>query len=96
MSDRIIYTKDEFVVIRTILRGAVSNYDNYHDKYVGIVIRDAQMMAADRSYRYRANKRVYHISSFLSRYNSGLINGMNPNSLGKEDYIKLLQFFEEL
>ena len=41
MSDRIIYTKDEFVVIRTILRGAVSNYDNYHDKYVGIVIHDA-------------------------------------------------------
>ena len=96
MSDRIVYTKEEFVVIRTILKGAVANFETYHDKYIGIVIHDAQMMAADKFYRYKANKRVYHYSSFLCRHNVGLIEGMNPQRLKKEDYVKLLQFFEGL
>ena len=90
------YTKEDFLSIRTLLHIAVEEYSTYHDEYIAVIVRDAQLLIKDNDYRYRANKRVYRYSSFISKRARPLITSMNPNHLTKEDYIKLLSLFEEL
>lgn len=96
MKYQVIHSKDEFVQIRSLLYIAVHEYSTYHDEYIKIMVHDAQEMISNRDYRFRANKRIYHYSSFLSRKCPSLIQSMKPEHLGREEYIKLLDFFEAL
>lgn len=87
---------EEFVPIRTLLNLALKDISSYHDEYISIMVHDAQEMIRDRSYRYRANKRVYKYSSYLSVSSREVITSMNPNRLGESEYRKLLKIFEDL
>lgn len=90
------YTREEFLPIRSLLHVAIEEFATYQDEYIGIMVHDAQKMIEDSTYRYRANKRVYRYSSYISKYDRAVIKSMDVQHLTKDDYIKLLSIFEAL
>lgn len=96
MKYQIIQKKEEFVAIRSLLHIAITQQAAYHDKYISIMVRDAKEMCLNQAYRYRANKKVYHCSSFLCRHNRDLLQRLDPDAMGVAEYQMLLDFFESL
>ena len=96
MKYQIIQNKEEFVAMRSLLHIAITHKAEYHDEYIRIMVRDAKEMSVNHAYRYHANKKVYHCSSFLSRHNPTLLDRLNPDSMGEPEYRMLLEFFESL
>lgn len=93
---KVVHSKEEFTTIRNLLHIAIRQYSTYHDTYIHVMVHDAQMLISDESYRYRANKRVYEYSLFLSKHCPELVSSMKSESLGIDDYRKLLAFFDGL
>ena len=87
---------NEFTPIRSLLYHAVADFDNYHDQYISVMVRDAIAIAADHGYKIRANRRLFRYSFYLSVHSVDVIRRMNPDRLTRDDYRALFDIFERL
>lgn len=87
---------NEYTPIRSLLYHAVNDYDNYHDQYISVMVRDAIAIAGDGGYKLRANRRMFRYSFYLSFHCIEVIRRMNPDRLTRADYQTLFDIFEHL
>lgn len=86
----------EYTPIRTLLSIAVTQYNQYHDVYLKIMVRDAICLSRDSGYRIQANRRMFRYSSYLSKHFIPQVSRMNPEHLTLDDYRLLLDIFSRL
>ena len=87
---------NEFTPIRSLLYHALTEYDNYHDEYLNIMVRDAIAISRDHGYKVMANRRMFRYSFYLSIHSANVVRRMNPDRLTREDYRVLFEIFEHL
>ena len=87
----------EYKPVVEVLELAVARFDNYHDKYIKIIVRDAQLLVSDANNRRLVDRRVYAYSATLSKMqDKKRLCAYNPNALTKKDFQDLLSFFSSL
>lgn len=96
MRRKINITPNEYTPIRSLLHYAVTEYETYQDQYIKVMVRDALLLAENKDYRLRADRRMIRYSLYLSQYKRDTIATMNPNALGRNEYNTLLEIFQNL
>lgn len=86
----------EYTPIRSLLNIAVTEYESYHDKYIKIMVKDAIFLSENNEYRFKANRRVYKFSSYLSVNSIDIIKSMKPDHLTLDNYKTLFEIFKSL
>lgn len=88
--------KNPYLPVMMMLRLAIERGDNYHNEHIRIIVQDAQQLYMKRMTIHQINRSVYSYTVAIERNNPTLVSSMNPSHLLREDYIKLLDFFETL
>lgn len=96
MRRKINISPNEYTPIRSLLHYAVTEYETYQDQYIKVMVRDALLLAENKDYRLRADRRMIRYSLYLSQYKRDTIATMNPNALGRNEYSTLLEIFQNL
>ena len=87
----------EYRPVVEVLEFAVASFNNYHDKYIKIIVRDAQLLVCDANNRRLVDRRVYAYSATLSKMrDKKKLCNYNPDALTKKDFQELLSFFRSL
>lgn len=96
MEKTITQARAEYQSIVGVLEMAISRFDTYHDTFIKIIVKDAQLLGRDRNNRSIVDRRVYMYSASLSRMAPQVLNSFNPNALTKKDFLEILSFFRSL
>ena len=87
----------EYRAVVEVLELAVASFDTYNDKYIKIIVRDAQLLVADANNKRYVDRRVYSYSATLSKMlDKKRLCSYNPEALSKQDFKDLLAFFSSL
>ena len=87
----------EYRPVVEVLELAIASFGNYHDKYIKIIVRDAQLLVSDANNRRLVDRRVYVYSATLSKMrDKKKLCSYNPEALTKKDFQELLSFFRSL
>ena len=87
----------EYWPVVEVLELAVAGFDNYDDKYIKIIVRDAQLLVIDAENRRLVDRRVYAYSATLSKMrDKKRLYAFNPDALTKKDFQELLSYFSSL
>lgn len=87
----------EYRPVVEVLELAVASFNKYHDKYIKIIVRDAQLLVSDANNRRLVDRRVYAYSATLSKMrDKKKLCAYNPEALTKKDFQELLSFFRSL
>lgn len=87
---------NEYTPIRSLLKKAIRDFSTYQDQYIKVMVSDAISLSRDVGFRTQANGRLFRYSSYLSNHYMTVVNGMNPDSLTRDDYQRLYEIFEVL
>ena len=96
MRRKINIIPNEYTPIRSLLHYAVTEYNTYQDQYIKVMVEDAIMLSQDAEYRFRANRRMFRYSSYLSLHKREVVTSMNPQHLGIDEYRVLFEIFKNL
>ncbi len=95
MKVRILHYRSEFSSIMELLMVAINNYEQYEDTFIRIIVKDAKIIANERTYCDKVNRRVFLYSSELSKFDRRQLLSMDENNLQKTDYESILSFFKK-
>lgn len=87
---------NEYTPICSLLSIAVTDYNNYHDDYIKVMVRDAISLSENMEYRFQANRRMFRYSLYLSKHSMNVVRQMNPERLTRADYQELLNLFSHV
>lgn len=86
----------EFKPLKDILEVAITKYDTYEDRYVKVIVRDAQLLSRDPHNKSIVDRRVYAFSSTLSKMSLVRLQRFNPDALTRDDFKEILSYFNAL
>ena len=93
---RIIHTNNDYDEIKSLLRIAIEHHSTYKDRYVKIIVRDAQIIKKNPDRIKETSREFRSYSRALSASNSDAYVSMNPNELTKDNLETLLEIFNSL
>lgn len=85
----------KYTPIQSLLNIAIKEDFSYQSVYVKTMVHDAILLSENYEYRFKANRRMFIYSSYLSKHCVSIIRSMNPDNLTIEDYKKLLSLFDD-
>lgn len=86
----------EYRAVVEVLELAVASFETYNDKYISIIVRDAQLLVEDVNNKRYVDRRVYAYSATLSKMQKKRLCSYNSEALTKNDLKELLVFFSSL
>lgn len=87
-------SRSEYSPVIEVLELAVASFETYNDKYISIIVRDAQLLVEDVNNKRFVDRRVYAYSATLSKMrDKKRLCTYDPRALTKNDLKELLSFF---
>ena len=96
MATIVIKSHSEYNSIRSLLRVAIMKSDTYEDKYIRVIVRNAQRIVNEPDFKNCLTSDEYRFSTALTSMRTEELFGFQSERLGKDDFVKLLQFFDNL
>ena len=96
MATIVIKSHTEYNSIRSLLRVAIMKCDTYEDRYIRVIVKNAQQIVDDPDFKNSLTSDEYRFSTALTSMRKEELLGFKSEKLGKDDFVKLLQFFDNL
>lgn len=96
MATIVIKSHTEYNSIRSLLRVAIMKSDTYEDRYIRVIVKNAQQIVDDPDFKNSLTSDEYRFSTALTSMRKEELLGFKSEKLGKDDFVKLLQFFDNL
>ena len=92
----VVHSNHEYEEVISLLKVAIEHHSTYHDRYLKIIVRDAQLIKRhpERMQEISCEFKTYSIA--LSGSTNEQVAGMDPNSLSKDNLQTLLDIFGSL